>query len=204
MTSLITSAARIYRALNNSSWNALIEAEILLSKNKNLDHYERKVAALHKRLHIPHDFPGKALNIQKYPTNLYLLHQENKKFWMTEKTCNAWLKMKKAANEDGTSIHIKWAFRSIEQQAFFLRKQLAWGGCINDLITWIAPPGYSQHHSGKALDINTESNNKSFEDTDAFRWLNEHAKKFGFVMSFPKDNQYGVIYEPWHWYYEGK
>lgn len=204
MISFIKPAVKIYKDLNNYSWNALIEAQILLSKNRKLDRYEGKIEALHKRLHIPQDFPGKVLKIQRYPLSLASLNQGNKKFWMTEETSSAWLKMKKAADEDGIPIHIRWAFRSIEQQAFLLREQLSWGGEINELIVWIAPPGYSQHHSGRALDINTEYGNELFENTDAFRWLDAHAKKFGFIMSFPENNQYGIIYEPWHWYYEGE
>jgi D-alanyl-D-alanine carboxypeptidase len=65
-----------------------------------------------------------------------------------------------------------------------------------------APPGYSEHHSGGAVDVTTEGVpplELDFEDTPAFRWLSDHAHKFGFHLSFPRDNPCGYAYEPWHW-----
>ena len=41
-----------------------------------------------------------------------------------------------------------------------------------------------------------------FEDTDAFKWLQRHAAKYQFKLSFNKNNKY-IDYEPWHWRYEG-
>jgi len=38
-----------------------------------------------------------------------------------------------------------------------------------------------------------------FGETDAFAWLKANAARFGFVMSFPLNNPWGFIYEPWHW-----
>jgi D-alanyl-D-alanine carboxypeptidase len=38
-----------------------------------------------------------------------------------------------------------------------------------------------------------------FERTEAFRWLSQNAGRFGFSLSFPRDNRYGYMYEPWHW-----
>ncbi len=40
---------------------------------------------------------------------------------------------------------------------------------------------------------------EEFEETPAFKWLTENAETFGFSMTYPRDNPYGVIYEPWHW-----
>ena len=46
---------------------------------------------------------------------------------------------------------------------------------------------------------------ESFENTKAFRWLQEHAEDYGFVMRYPKDNKNvtKIIYEPWHYRYVG-
>lgn len=194
--------AKTYRNLSDYSWNALIDFQLFLTKDQHSNRYERKVEALHKKLNIPPNFPGINLKLQRYPLNLTSISQGNSKFLMTEKTSAAWLKMRESAKTDGITIHIKWAYRSIEDQAFLIKKHLSWGANINELITWIAPPGYSEHHSGRALDINARSGNDSFEDTDEFRWLSENAKNYGFTMSFPENNKYGMIYEPWHWYYE--
>ncbi|MBX9256878.1 D-alanyl-D-alanine carboxypeptidase family protein [Desmonostoc muscorum CCALA 125] len=71
-----------------------------------------------------------------------------------------------------------------------------------------APPGHSEHHTGYAVDIgdgaapatNLQTN---FENTKAYQWLQANAPRFGFEMSFPKDNVQGVSYEPWHWRFVG-
>lgn len=71
-----------------------------------------------------------------------------------------------------------------------------------------APPGYSEHHTGYAIDIGDgtapEHNlSPSFENTQAFKWLEANAVAFSFEMSFPKNNGQGVSYEPWHWRFVG-
>ncbi len=70
-----------------------------------------------------------------------------------------------------------------------------------------APPGYSEHSTGFAIDIGDATQRETdfetdFENTDAFRWLIKNAAKFHFKLSFNKDNKY-IDYEPWHWRYEG-
>lgn len=71
-----------------------------------------------------------------------------------------------------------------------------------------APPGYSEHHTGYAVDIGdgrVPATNLStkFEDTGAYKWLEANAAKYGFELSFPLDNSQGVSYEPWHWRFVG-
>jgi len=70
-----------------------------------------------------------------------------------------------------------------------------------------APPGYSEHSTGFAIDIGDATQREKdfeteFENTDAFRWLIKNAAKFHFKLSFTKDNKF-IDYEPWHWRYEG-
>jgi D-alanyl-D-alanine carboxypeptidase len=69
-----------------------------------------------------------------------------------------------------------------------------------------AAPGFSEHHSGRALDISAQGEPAaeiSFQDCPAFEWLQRFASEFGFRMSFPQDNPHGISYEPWHWYHIG-
>jgi D-alanyl-D-alanine carboxypeptidase len=40
---------------------------------------------------------------------------------------------------------------------------------------------------------------EEFDSSDAFAWLQQHAAKHGFSMTYPRDNPQGFIYEPWHW-----
>ena len=65
-----------------------------------------------------------------------------------------------------------------------------------------AAPGFSEHHTGRALDIGTPGFvdlEENFETTAAFAWLQVHAEEFGFTLSYPKGGTRGIGYEPWHW-----
>ena len=71
-----------------------------------------------------------------------------------------------------------------------------------------APPKYSEHHTGYALDIGDGSApvtnlTTNFEKTTAFRWLENNAARYGFELSFPRNNLQGLNYEPWHWRFVG-
>lgn len=71
-----------------------------------------------------------------------------------------------------------------------------------------APPGYSEHHTGYAIDIGDSrapatNLSVSFENTAAFQWLQQNAARYGFELSFPRDNPQGISYEPWHWRFVG-
>lgn len=70
-------------------------------------------------------------------------------------------------------------------------------------LTINARPGTSEHHTGLAIDFNCA--NDSFEGMPAFKWMQEHAHEYGFIMRYPKDKTEitGVIYEPWHWRFVG-
>lgn len=69
-----------------------------------------------------------------------------------------------------------------------------------------ARPGYSEHQTGLATDINTASSNAHFEDTKEYAWLAENAHLYGFILRYPKGKEYltGYKYEPWHYRYVGK
>jgi D-alanyl-D-alanine carboxypeptidase len=113
-----------------------------------------------------------------------------------------WRNLRAAAFGDGVGIRIVSAFRSVERQADIVRAKLARGLSLEDILCVSAPPGYSEHHSGRAVDVTTESLpplEVEFEDSAAFRWLSENARRFGFFLSFPRQNPFGYAYEPWHW-----
>ncbi len=117
----------------------------------------------------------------------------------------AWRAMRDAAAGDGVVLHLISAFRSIEYQVELIRKKLQKGNSIEEILSLVAAPGFSEHHTGRAIDLNTENCavlEESFEKTKAFQWLNFNASNFGFVLSYPRDNNLGIAYEPWHWCYQ--
>lgn len=69
--------------------------------------------------------------------------------------------------------------------------------------TIVARPGTSDHNLGLAVDIGRITDD--FENSKGYKWLDQHAHEYGFVLRYPKDKQEitHVIYEPWHWRYVG-
>jgi len=116
----------------------------------------------------------------------------------------AWQAMKAEAQAEGIVLEIVSAFRGLEEQAQIIRDKQARGMPMETILTLSAAPGYSEHHTGRAADINTpgcEEREEPFEHTEAFRWLSAHAGRFGFGLTYPRGNALGFIYEPWHWFY---
>ncbi|MCP5143302.1 MAG: M15 family metallopeptidase [Gammaproteobacteria bacterium] len=114
----------------------------------------------------------------------------------------AWRVMRSAAASDGIQLDVISAYRSVARQAEIIRAQLAAGRRLVDVLTVLAAPGYSEHHTGRAVDISTpgiKAVQVEFEQTAAFAWLMTHAADFGFRLSYPRDNAEGYQYEPWHW-----
>ncbi|MBF8807888.1 MAG: M15 family metallopeptidase [Enterococcus lacertideformus] len=79
----------------------------------------------------------------------------------------------------------------------------------------ITEPGYSEHHTGLAVDVVDENwyNNYPSQLLDASyggqpgaKWIAENASKYGFIVRYPKDRQAvtKITYEPWHLRYVGK
>src|SRR5690606_8163859 len=117
-------------------------------------------------------------------------------------TARAWRQMKQDAAADGVELLLVSGFRSVSYQVELFRKKLASGLDIDSILKVNAAPGYSEHHTGKAVDIATPGTRpltEEFESTDAFRWLAAYAGRYGFRMPYGHDNAFGFAYEPWHW-----
>ena len=95
-------------------------------------------------------------------------------------TGDAFLKMQKAATAAGVKLSITSGFRTMaEQQHLYSCYQH--GNCNNGNLA--AKPGYSNHQSGRALDLPVSS------------WLANNAAKFGFKRTVPS--------EAWHYEFFG-
>lgn len=119
-------------------------------------------------------------------------------------TAVAWDRLHATAAQDGIALYIVSAYRSLERQTAIFQAKLARGLTLDAILAANAPPGYSEHHSGRALDIGSPGYpdlEEAFEKSPAFAWLQAHAPQHGFTLSFPRDNRWGYIYEPWHWFY---
>jgi D-alanyl-D-alanine carboxypeptidase len=122
--------------------------------------------------------------------------------WLTCSAARGWWAMRAAAARDGVALEAISGYRSHDYQLGIFERKRARGQRVEEILKVNAAPGYSEHHGGRALDIGTPGEppaEASFEHTAAFAWLTRHAGDFGFVMSYPRDNPHGIVYEPWHW-----
>ena len=127
---------------------------------------------------------------------------DGRELLLTPPAATAWEQMQQAAATDGIELEVVSAFRSIARQAEIIRTKLARGKTIEAILAVNAAPGYSEHHTGRALDLTTPGCaplTEGFAETDAFHWLTQHAARFGFRLSFPRGNPHGIAFEPWHW-----
>ncbi len=117
-----------------------------------------------------------------------------------------WLQMQCAATDDRIKLELVSGFRSVSYQSAIWERKLARGLSIEEIARVSAPPGRSEHHSGRAVDLASGEGpvlEQSFARTPAYRWLKRNASRFGFVESYPRKNPYGIIAEPWHWCWRG-
>lgn len=114
----------------------------------------------------------------------------------------AWGKMKTTAANEGAVLLPVSAFRSAAYQRLILERKLSAGQTMEQILRVSAAPGFSEHHTGRAIDVtapNCKPLTEEFEQTAEFAWLARRAKDFGFAMSYPRNNKSGVAFEPWHW-----
>ena len=124
---------------------------------------------------------------------------------LTPEAAKCWAEMVSAAAEAKILLLIVSGFRGVDYQADLIRKKIAAGQQIHDILEVNTAPGFSEHHTGRAVDIATPGSRpltEDFENTDTFQWLTEEAAGFGFSMTYPRENPWGISYEPWHWSHE--
>lgn len=121
---------------------------------------------------------------------------------LERRTASQWRAMVASAEHDDVALLVVSGFRSLHYQRKIIERKRAAGLTIEQIICVSALPGFSEHHTGRAIDIGTPGCppvTEAFEQTPAFDWLKRRGQDFGFRMTYPRGNQFGVIYEPWHW-----
>lgn len=113
-------------------------------------------------------------------------------------------KMFEDALDDDVDLRVVSAYRSFGDQAVLKSNyQVVYG--VGTANQFSADQGYSEHQLGTTVDITTPElgvNYESFDTTPAYKWLKSNAYKYGFILSYPKNNAY-YVYEPWHWRFVG-
>ena len=165
------------------------------------------IVELHQKLGIPADYAARTgLVQQRTPDDLVDIGVDvfDRPQRLRMEAANAWTGLVEAASIDGVTVQLVSAYRSLEYQADLIQRKVESGESISEILTRIAAPGYSEHQGGCAVDVSSpgiDPLTELFEETQAFRWLVASAVDHQFVLSYPRSNAYGVVYEPWHWCY---
>lgn len=111
------------------------------------------------------------------------------------------LALLRQARIDGIDLQVESGYRSERYQRLIFSRMLAAGRDFDDIIRFVAPPGYSQHHLGTAVDF--YPSDWRFAATADYAWLQDNADRFCFEQTYSRDNEEGMPWEAWHWNYVG-
>ncbi len=167
--------------------------------------YEDRVRSALRSLGIsPERLEGRALTLCEEAQDLTVaeVDERGREHRLVAAAATAWRAMKAAASSQGVTLQIVSAFRSVDRQTAIIRSKLDSGVPLGQILTVNAPPGYSEHHTGRAVDVTTPGTpalERDFDSSAAFRWLSESGGSFGYFLSYPRGNRQGYSYEPWHW-----
>lgn len=122
---------------------------------------------------------------------------------LTHEAAAALRQLQAAARKDGVNLPVGSAFRSVAYQQGIVNRKRAAGQSDAQIFKVSSAPGYSEHHTGYALDF--EPINHSFGNTKAYAWLRQNAARYGWEQSFTPEavRNTRVAVEEWHWKYKG-
>lgn len=160
-----------------------------------------------KRFEVPEPWAGNRL----FPTarNLDELKQipedstyNSSELYILAEAYEPLLDMLRQARLDGVELTVESAYRSIHYQTRIFLRMLEQGRSFGDIIRYVAPPGYSQHMLGTAMDF--FPSNWEFAETEQYRWLQENGPRFGFEETYSNNNRFNMPWEAWHWNFVGE
>lgn len=212
-------ALKIILAANQSDRNSL--EQDLLAEREAVDEIEAQVQAmtgtvgtLKKLNETDKELLRKYsrvyfLNENYVPKNLFpiftqYIYEPGKEKYISGEVWPFLKKLLDDANTAGIDVRIISAYRSFgAQSALKSTYSVTYGSGSN---RFSADQGYSEHQLGTTVDFTTTKLGAvftAFEKTTGHTWLTENAYKYGFTLSYPKNNGY-YVFEPWHWRFVGK
>ncbi|MFT4413711.1 D-alanyl-D-alanine carboxypeptidase family protein [Fredinandcohnia humi] len=128
--------------------------------------------------------------------------------FMVKEAAMALEKMFAEAYGSGIILHAQSGYRSYKTQQGIYQSYVNEYG-VEEADTFSAKAGQSEHQTGLAMDVTSESVNlqlvQEFGETTEGKWLVQNASRFGFIVRYPKGKESitGYMYEPWHLRYVG-
>ena len=170
--------------------------------------------------HYEDIIPAKNLNTEKILVNKYYYLKDDyvpnnlenlstqyaiSNMKMVKVAKEAFERMAKEAYKENLKIVAMSTYRSYNYQVNLWNKYAKQDG-KEKADTYSGRAGHSEHQTGLAVDVyNEKENYTSFEKTKEFKWMQEHAHEYGFILRFPKEKEKetGYQYESWHYRYVG-
>jgi LAS superfamily LD-carboxypeptidase LdcB len=126
---------------------------------------------------------------------------EDYNIYILPETRRALISMAEEAGKSGVLLIADSGFRSVSYQKRIIRSRMEDGETVEKILMFVAPPGYSEHHTGRAVDFCPSE--ARFAHTEAYRWLKQNAADFGFFETYPEISTGAIPWESSHWYYRG-
>ncbi len=126
--------------------------------------------------------------------------------YMEKEAAKAFINLAKDAKNEGYTILASSTYRSYKYQTGLYNRYKEQDG-KEKADTYSARAGYSEHQTGLAVDVTNGSvSYTKFGTTKEFKWMQENAYKYGFILRYTKETEFitGYINEPWHYRYVGK
>ncbi len=119
--------------------------------------------------------------------------------YLLPEACEAFKSMAEDAKQNNIEIIIDSGFRSVWYQKKVFHRLMEKGKSFDEIARYVAPPGYSEHMLGLAVDFHPSD--WRFVDSPVYPWLKEHAEEFGFSETYPENSPNNKPWEPSHWRY---
>lgn len=153
---------------------------------------------------VPAQWQGKKITAPVIPLSSFRqIPQEYTKdrtrLFITEKAQTALKQLLEQAAADDILLQVESGYRSVGYQKKIFQRMLSEGRTFDDIVRYVAPPGYSEHALGTAIDF--FPSDWQFAKSQEYRWLQENAGTFGFTETYSKTNKHKLPWEAWHWNY---
>ena len=177
-----------------------------ITKSKN-DLYTGSLILVNSE-HIYHSSDEQDLKrVIDYKNRFYKVMDED---MLLHKTMITELNQMMKAFEKATDKHdmiLTSGYRTIQEQEEALQEKISLFG-EEDALDWAMLPGYSEHHTGYAVDVSIytdQGNYIKYKGQDEYGWINQNCHKYGLIRRYAgeKKDITGVSNEEWHYRYVG-
>ena len=130
-----------------------------------------------------------------------------RKIFMSHKSINNWFRLDSAAKVNDIHLLIVSAYRSYKHQAQIIERKIKLGKSLINILKENKLPGFSEHHTGCAIDFTNKNYNglsENFKYSKEYTWLLENAHLYNFYLTYSEDVIMDIGFEPWHWYYNDR